>query len=1217
MEQQLIKKVKYLPWLLASFILIMLVIKISDWRVQVVTNRLQEQYLLEASDFVNALDAKFYNEVQFEDSEMDQNLLSRYIHQLNSYLINNPQLQIFGVKISAEGPVVAITSTVGNPAYKINHPFIDHGDLLRETLNHSKTNISDPVSKPHGEVISVLVPLTNPYSEEIGFVIGIDFPAKDYIYQLRKEKINSLYYAIGVIILLLITIFLVVMRDRQTLTSRRKLRHIETVAVIIIGMPIIFIAIFLSNEFAKKEKNSAFLNISSQQTSALRADFWKIRSSLEVFSNFYSNSEVVDSVEFVSFASQLMDNSPVQSFLWFESNEMLLAKNDNSNKQILLIDGRSFDLRFIHNPSDLIPISEVMNRSKKDIEEIAAASVKNGMTNATETIIIDSEGNTTSYVIVLIAAYSDKKNNINNSGEKAQSGFIAAVFKPQHLFNLAFSKNKWIGEQINIGLVEMNKNSDWLASFPEDHMHYHKEENISEHLKHYNFHKTLPLFAFGRAYGIATHTTEDFESGFSNLRGLLIGISGMIFTLLLAFMIMIWRNRWHVMEKLIELRTAELMKSINDLTCLKAIGEEMSEIHTCESLLSNVNMQLSAAFSNNENINVYIRYKDENYGWTFPGSKSKNSLIVPLLLLGKEVGTIVAETKNNHVISQPDRQLIEQVALMVSRWIEHNEISEALKESEEKFRGLIESAFDAIYILQDKHFTYVNKAFVDLIGYTKEELTDPGFDLDVLLTEKSRELVRVRMEARQKNIEIEPRYEFQQLTKAGEIKDVEVSTVSIKLGGQRKIMGILRDITERKKTEKALVESEERLQQQNEELQVLNEELLVSNSQIKDMNQDLIAAREKAEASDNLKTAFLNNISHEVRTPLNGIVGATILMADPESSDEERAEMSSVVQQSSQRLIRTITQYMDISLLNSGNMPLILSKLNLVSVIDTLLNEFRQVCQKNKLNFEVHLPVDSPEIIVNSDKSLIEKVLYHLLDNAVKFTKEGSIVFKLSMKKDFIKIEISDTGIGIDKEFQVNIFDHFTQEDSSNLRQIDGSGLGLAICKKTCDLLGGRISFQSAKGKGTQFFVELPYDAALLKDKSLDMSEKKVSKVISPFILIAEDEESNFIVLSLLLQKKLNARILRAVTGREAVDLCFANPDLQLVLMDIKMPVMDGFEATRLIKIDRPDMPVIAITAYGLSGDEYKSINAGCDDYIAKPVNTKDLIEKVKTYLLT
>jgi PAS domain S-box-containing protein len=1217
-EQQPLKKVRYVPWLFASLILILLVVKISDWRVQVVKNRLHEQYLLEASDFVNALDIKFFNSVNYHDSLLSKSLLNRYIDQLNSYLIINPHLQIFGLRISDEQAVVSITSTTANSVYKINEPFIDVGNLLHQALSSSKTIISEPVSKPHGEVICVYVPFMNPQIGEISFVIGIDFPTEEYNRLLSKAKMNSLYSSITIILLILTTIFLVIWRDKQVLSRRKRLRHIETIAVIIIGIPVVLVGLFLSYEYAEKEKNSVFLNASSQHTSDLRSSFWKIRSGLEVFANFYSNSEFVDSVEFVSFATQLMDNSPVHSFLWFDNSELsLVKKSEDLSKQFILSDNKSFEPSYIHNPSDQVPLDEILSKSRVKIREIAAASLQNGLTNATETIIIGAKENAESYILVMIAAFSDIKSKTKNPDKTRQAGFIAAVFNPQQMFNSSFNKNDRIAEQINIGFIEMDSksNPDWLASFPADHWQLHQEENIAEHLRKYKHQNIIPLFLFGRVYGIVTHTTKEFEKEFGKLRGILIGISGMVFTLLLAVMIMIWRNRWYRMEKLVDQRTAELRRGISVLTHLKTIGDELQEIQSVENILSKVNLILSAALDKNHAHRISIHYKNENYGHPSLGNKKENAFEIPLLLLGRKVGSIVAETINNNELSKQDIQLIEQVALMLNRWLEHQAVSESLKESEEKFRSLIESAFDSIYILEGKHFTYVNKAFVDLVGYSKEELTDPDFDLELLLTEKSRELVKSRMHARNNNLEIEPRYEFQQCTKSGEIKDVEVSTVSISHGGQRKVMGILRDITERKKIEKALIESEERLQQQNEELQALNEELVVSNSQIKDMNQDLIAAREKAEASDNLKTAFLNNISHEVRTPLNGILGATVVMAEPDISDEVKAEMAFIVEQSSQRLIRTITQYMDISLLNSGNMPVILNDVNLIPFLNKLLDGFRIECKRKKLDFISVISPESNELIVHSDKSLIEKVLYHLLENAVKFTKEGSVGFRLQVRKDALVFEISDTGIGIEKEFHANVFGYFSQEDSSNLRQHDGSGLGLAICKKICDLIGAKIWFQSEKGSGSKFFVELSLKTEIGQEKVAIDSGREKTENHSPLILIAEDEESNFIVLSMLLQKKLNARILRAVTGREAVDLCYANPDVQLVLMDIKMPVMDGFEATRWIKTEKPTLPVIAITAYGLSGDEYKSLNAGCDDYIAKPVNTRDLIEKVKTYL--
>ncbi|MDP2237113.1 MAG: ATP-binding protein [Bacteroidales bacterium] len=241
-----------------------------------------------------------------------------------------------------------------------------------------------------------------------------------------------------------------------------------------------------------------------------------------------------------------------------------------------------------------------------------------------------------------------------------------------------------------------------------------------------------------------------------------------------------------------------------------------------------------------------------------------------------------------------------------------------------------------------------------------------------------------------------------------------------------------------------------------------------------DQKKELEYTMHLAQASDRLKTAFLNNISHEVRTPLNGIVGATLLISDPSISLPEREELSELIQISTERLLRTITEYMDISLLNSDSMPIFISDFKMSELIKPLNEEYAKACcLKNiayKNNFDA-LPVG---FILRTDKNLLGKVLQHMLENAVKFTSEGSVSLLIYKKPQSIEFNVVDTGVGIEKKFHSQIFVHFEQEDSSNMRQYDGSGLGLAISKKICDLIGAEISFDSEKGKGCSFKIVLP-----------------------------------------------------------------------------------------------------------------------------------------------
>jgi CheY-like chemotaxis protein/anti-sigma regulatory factor (Ser/Thr protein kinase) len=337
-------------------------------------------------------------------------------------------------------------------------------------------------------------------------------------------------------------------------------------------------------------------------------------------------------------------------------------------------------------------------------------------------------------------------------------------------------------------------------------------------------------------------------------------------------------------------------------------------------------------------------------------------------------------------------------------------------------------------------------------------------------------------------------------------------------------------------------------------------------------------------------------------------------LTDDSYTPDERKEMATIVQQSSERLIRTITQYVDISQLNAGTMPFYPEEINIKELLMPFIESYTNECIKKRIKFNFDIHAENHQVLV-SDKDLLQKIVHHLLDNAVKYTEKGSVQCHFSFVDGEWELMVKDTGIGIETDFQSQIYDLFMQEDNSNIRAYDGNGLGMPIAKKACDLIGAQIKFESVKGQGTTFTVRLKGNHQVKNlqpiQNSLPMSENSTS----PFVLIAEDEDSNFIVLSMLLSKRMNARVIRAINGEEAVNLCDTHPDINLILMDIKMPVMDGYTATALIKMNHPKIPIVAITAFGLAGDEHKALSAGCDDYLAKPIQAQQLIDKVAKWL--
>jgi signal transduction histidine kinase len=370
----------------------------------------------------------------------------------------------------------------------------------------------------------------------------------------------------------------------------------------------------------------------------------------------------------------------------------------------------------------------------------------------------------------------------------------------------------------------------------------------------------------------------------------------------------------------------------------------------------------------------------------------------------------------------------------------------------------------------------------------------------------------------------------------------------------------------------------------------------------------VIEALSIAESGNRLKTAFMNNISHEIRTPLNGILGFTGLILQPDITEEEKKQYYSLIEASSKRLIQTVTSYMDISLIATGTMEVKKNLFDLHKVLQNLYDQYESLCQVKNIFLTLKMPDKVQKMMLLSDAELFQKVLSCLLDNAVKFTAKGSVSFGYVVKPGLIEFFVSDTGLGISKEAQTRIFEDFVQEESLLTRGHEGSGLGLSIAEGVASLLGGKIRLESEKGSGSVFFFDIPYEGTVTEQPSAEVEEKMDLWHSSPVVLIAEDDESNLFYLERILIKR-GVNVFTAVNGREAVDQCHAHPEISLVLMDLKMPVMDGFEATRAIRLFRPELPVIAITAFSMSGDKKKALEAGCNEYLAKPVSKIELFE--------
>jgi len=402
---------------------------------------------------------------------------------------------------------------------------------------------------------------------------------------------------------------------------------------------------------------------------------------------------------------------------------------------------------------------------------------------------------------------------------------------------------------------------------------------------------------------------------------------------------------------------------------------------------------------------------------------------------------------------------------------------------------------------------------------------------------------------------------------------------------------------------------EDRIQ---ERIQVMEEEL----NERRKVDTELKTALQKAEDANYLKNAFLANISHEIRTPMNGILGFTQLLENPDLTIDQQHQYIDIIKKSSDRILNTINGLLDISRIEIGEMRVSIGEVNLNEQIVGIYKFFKPEVEKKGIRLSYITSLKDKDSYIKTDHEKINAILTNLVKNAIKYTEKGSIEFGYNIKGNNLEFFVKDTGVGISHEMKTMIFERFRQVYESNSRSYEGLGLGLSISKSYAEMLGGKIRVESKKGEGSVFYFTIPYVACKEKEviyKESLFTDSQDSHIKKLKILIAEDEEISNLLITLMLEI-FGHEMFNAKDGAEAVELCKTNPDIDLVLMDIKMPKMNGLDATMKIRQFNKDVIIIAQTAYVLTYDKEKALEAGCNDYITKPLKQDVLISLMKRY---
>jgi len=390
----------------------------------------------------------------------------------------------------------------------------------------------------------------------------------------------------------------------------------------------------------------------------------------------------------------------------------------------------------------------------------------------------------------------------------------------------------------------------------------------------------------------------------------------------------------------------------------------------------------------------------------------------------------------------------------------------------------------------------------------------------------------------------------------------------------------------------------------------------------KSNEEKLKLAKDAAEESDRLKTSFLTNMSHEIRTPMNAIIGFSNLLLKPELSQHKKTEYVAIIRNNSGALLKIIDDIIDTARMEVGEIRIEEENIKLNSIMDEILTASEEMKSKEgKKHLDLVLKKGEPDeqFKVKTDPHRIRQILSNLISNSIKFVDKGYIEFGYRIEGDDLLFYVKDTGIGIPQNKQEFIFEPFRQAEETYTRKYGGTGLGLTICKNLLMMFGGKIWLESEIGKGTTFYFTIPYKKAVKESAS---DQEKLDKVVVPHkynwkdrtIMVAEDVESNFELVKELLEKTA-AKIIWVKDGQEAINTCKDNGSIDLILMDISMPKLDGLSAAIAIKKFRDKLPIIAVTAFAKAEEKEKFLNSGCDDYIAKPIGEEELMEAISKQL--